>query len=80
MPPASPAELVAILLLAAALVIVPSALAFALFSLARNDPPPAPPGRAALARHSPRRPAAGRTRHPPRRFGDRSGPRRFGDR
>jgi len=82
-PPVSPTDLVAILLLAAALFLVPSALAFALFSLARSDrhlpPPPENPHRAAVARHSPRR-AVGPGRSPRRDRPGPPGPRRFGGR
>jgi hypothetical protein len=77
-PPVTPTELIVLSLLAAALLLVPSALAFALFSLSRADEPdPAPP--APAPRRSPRRVASGFVRagrRPPHRPGP-PGRRRF---
>jgi hypothetical protein len=79
-PPVTPTELIVLALLAAALLLVPSALAFALFSLSRTDEPElAPPAPAPARRRSPRRVASGfdrAGRRPPHRPGP-PGRRRF---
>lgn len=65
----SPAELLAFVLLGVAVLLVPSALACALFYLAREDRRRAAEVAApAAARHSPRR-AWSRSRRPPHRGG-----------
>lgn len=59
MPALTPTEVLALMLLLAALFLVPSALAYALFSLARTEREPTDPPIHTFPRRSPRRVTSG---------------------